>query len=96
MADIPLPNNDDLRRSLIWIVKQIQIQNEEIGKLQASIMAHRRAIAAGHSDPKAVETQLHQFEIDAQNLALSTQGFPEAAAIVALLEAGKGPHKLDA
>jgi hypothetical protein len=96
VADISLPSDDALRRSLIQVVKILQAQNQEIGKLNASIMAHRRAIAAGHSDPTAFETQLRQFEIDTQGLALSSQGFPEAEAIVALLEAGKDPDTFDA
>lgn len=95
MADIPIPNDGNLHQTLIQIVKMLHAHNLQFGKIQGALMAHRRAIASTHSDPIAFENQLRQFELDTQDLALETQGFPEASALIALMEAGKDPDTFD-
>jgi hypothetical protein len=90
-----MPPDDSLRSILLQMLNLMREQNREIAKLHASIAAHRRAIAATVPESGAAETQLRQFEIDTQALAISAQGFPEADAIAALLKAGKNPDSLD-
>jgi hypothetical protein len=92
VSDIPIKTDEDVMRTLL---KLLHAYNERFGRIHATLVAHRKAIAAAYPDPVTAEAQLLQLEAEAQDLVLEGQGFPEAAAFAALLEARKSPDKLD-
>ena len=88
-------NEDKIHRVLVAMTEIARLQTECMAKLHVRLVVLRKAIALNHPDPKAAEEHLCKLEADAEDLVMKGQGFPESAALAALLKAGKRLHDLD-
>ena len=97
MTDTPIRSDYEahLEKILVGMAKLLQAHNERFGKIHASLLILRKAIASLHGDPEAAEEHLRQLVADAEKIVLEGSGFPEASALNHLLGVRKDPDKLD-
>jgi len=69
---------------------------EQLAKLNARLLAHRKAIASLGERPEVAEESLRILEEDAEAAALSHSKFQQSDAMMRLLKAGKKFDEPDA
>ncbi len=90
-----MPVDEDVHKILRSMTDSFLMYNQEIAKLQASVYVLRKAIASSQPKPRAYEKRLRRQEAKVQAAVLSSQGFPQLTALLALAKAGKSLDKPD-